>query len=291
MSQPAPPDSPPAAAPPSPPVWRVALFALLALGLLTGLPYVRGVPPLVGTITATVLFLLLTLLVIREAAQFRPAPLADACGLVACLGLWHATGLWAEYLKQLRPVLGAAEGLLFLGACVFFGRLLSLIVRERNMMLPVAVIAGLADIFTVFFGPTGEALEHVPSLVQKLSVGIPQIGSATGAQGGAGLSHIATAGLGDFVFLTFFLVGVCRFGLRARGTFWAIFGVTLVGMAGVLLLPRLPAAPLLPFIVTGFLIANAGAFALTRTEKLHTAIAIVFFAVLMAVAALLMHRL
>jgi len=274
-----------------PPVWRVALLASLALGLLAGLPYVRGVPPPVGTVAATSLFLLLTLLVIREAAQFPLAPLADAFGLAAGLGLWYAAGLWGAQLPHLRPLLGAASGLLFLGACVFFGRLLSLIVRERNMLLPVALIAGLADIFTVFLGPTGQALEHAPQLVQKLSVGIPQIGSATGAQGGAGMSHIATAGLGDFIFLTFFLVGACRFGLRTKRTFWVIFGLTLLGMGAVLLVPGLPAAPLLPFIVAGFLIANAGAFHLSRTEKLHVVIALCFVVALMGVAAALMQRL
>jgi len=278
------------AAVPRPPLWRVALFAGLAFGLLASLPYVRGVPPLIGTVVATVLFLLLTLLVIREAARFPPRPLADVGGLAACLGLWTAAGGWGDVLPHLRPVLAAAGGVLFLGACIFFGRLLSLIVRERNMLLPVAIVAGLADIFTVFFGPTGKALQHAPGLVAKLSVGIPAMGSATGARGGAGLSHIATAGLGDFVFLTFFLVGVWRFGLRSKATFWAIFALTLAGMAAVLLVPKLPAAPLLPFIVTGFLVANAGAFHLSRAEKVNVLIAVVFFIAMMAVAAVAMRR-
>ncbi len=291
MSDPQPPETPAPSPAPRPPVWRVALFTLLALGLLAGLPYLRGVPPLVGSIAATVLFLLLTLLVIRETAQFPLAPLADGFGLAACVALWAATGEWQEIVPHLKPLLGAAAGLLFVGACLFFGRLLALIVRERNMLLPVALIAGLADIFTVFFGPTGKTLEHAPHLVQKLSVGIPQVGSATGAQGGAGLSHIATAGLGDFVFLTFFLVGAYRFGLRSKRTFWTVFGLTLLGMGAVLYVPGLPAAPLLPFIETGFLIANARAFHLSRTEKVYIAIAICFVALLLAAAAVLMRRL
>ncbi|MEN6305540.1 MAG: hypothetical protein ABFD96_22650 [Armatimonadia bacterium] len=250
-----------------PPVWRVLLYALLALGLLSGLPYVRGVPPLVGTAVATVVFLLLSLLIIREMARFPLAPLWDFMGALVSLSLWYAAGPYAEQYPSLKPLLAALAGLLFMVACVFFGRLLSLIVRERNMMLPVAIMAGLADVFTVFMGPTGEALKHAPKLVEKLSVGIPQVGSATGAAGGAGLATIATAGLGDFIFLAFFFAGMYRFGLRERRTFWVIFVAVLLGMGAVLLLPAVPALPLLPFIVLGFLIANAGTFKLSRQEK------------------------
>jgi hypothetical protein len=281
----APPDQPSL----RPPLWRVACFALLAFGLLAGLPYVK-LPPLVGTLAATVLFLLLALLVIRESARFPAAPLHDAFGLVAGLGLWWSVGYYAEQYANLRPVLSALSSLLFLLACVFFGRLLSLIIRERNLLFPVAVIAGLADIFTVFFGPTGKTLEKAPQIVQKLSVGIPAAGSATGAQGGAGLAHIATAGLGDFIFLTFFFACIYRFGLRANATFWVIFGLTLAGMGAVLLVPGIPALPLLPFIVLGFLVANAGAFRLSRQEKLYMAVAVLFVAALLAGAALIMPR-
>ncbi|MEN6401048.1 MAG: hypothetical protein ABFD94_03820, partial [Armatimonadia bacterium] len=54
---------------------------------------------------------------------------------------------------------------------------------------------------------------------------------------------------------------------RERRTFWVIFVAVLLGMGAVLLLPAVPALPLLPFIVLGFLIANAGTFKLSRQEK------------------------
>jgi prepilin signal peptidase PulO-like enzyme (type II secretory pathway) len=268
-------------------LWRVALFALLAVGLLAGLPYVKGLPPLVGTLVATVLFLLLALLIIHDLARLPLAPLYDLAGVVIGLGAWFEVSGLARHHATLRPLLGAASGVLFLLACVFCGRLLSLIVRERNILLPVAIMAGLADLYTVFFGFTGKTLAHAPRLVEKLSVGIPKVGSATGATGGAGLSHIATAGLGDFIFLAFFFVAVHRFQLRDKRTFWAIFGCLLAGMVAVLLIPSLPALPLLPFIVVGFLVANAGAFKLSRTEKINTAIVVALVAVLLVAAGLL----
>ncbi|MGE5530760.1 MAG: hypothetical protein ACM3VW_01415 [Bacteroidota bacterium] len=307
-----------------PPLWRVIVYVLLA-----GLPYVKlsrpkphpapaathatapkppakdvPAPPagkqpqplilwkilLVGVILPTILFTLVSLLIIRDMAAFPLRPLQDTLSALLSLGLWYVISGHAEKHADWRPLLGALSSLAFLFACIFFGRLLALIIRERNILLPVAIMAGLADIFTVFFGPTGKALEHTPKVVEKLSVGIPTAGSAAGAAGGAGLSHIATAGLGDFIFLAFFFASIWRFGLRARATFWTILIALLVGMLGVLLLPWFPAVPLLPFIVLGFLLANATAFKLSREEKITTAIVVLFVAGLLVVAGLLMRK-
>lgn len=245
---------------------------------------------LVGVVVPTILFTLLSLLIIVEMARYPLAPLRDALSSLVSLGLWYLISGLAEKHAPLRPLLGAMSSLSFLFACIFFGRLLALIVRERNILLPVAIMAGLADIFTVFFGPTGKTLEHAPKLVEKLSVGIPKAGSAAGAAGGAGLSHIATAGLGDFIFLTFFFAAIWRFGLRPKATFWTILVLLLVGMLGVLLLPWFPAVPLLPFIVAGFLVANATAFRLSRQEKINTVVVVVFVVALLVLAGFLMRK-
>jgi hypothetical protein len=312
-----------------PPLWRVIVYVLLAMTLLAGLPYLklsRPEPPpaptathataprppakalpahpapkqpqprllwkilLVGVILPTILFTLLSLLIIRDMAAFPLRPLQDTLSALFSLGLWYVISGLAEKHADWRPLLGAIASLAFLFACIFFGRLLSLIVRERNILLPVAIMAGLADVFTVFFGPTGKALEHAPKVVEKLSVGIPTAGSAAGAAGGAGLSHIATAGLGDFIFLAFFFASIWRFGLRPRATFWTILISLLVGMLGVLLLPWFPAVPLLPFIVLGFLLANATAFKLSREEKITTAVVVLFVAGLLVLAGVLMRK-
>ncbi|MHB8995989.1 MAG: hypothetical protein ACYC63_12155 [Armatimonadota bacterium] len=320
--------SPPTAG--QPPLWRVIVYALLAVALLAGLPYLklarpRPAPPpaathatapktpahtapaapaptaepqprvlwsllLVGVILPTILFTLLSLLIIRDVAAFPLRPLQDALSALVSLGLWYTVSGFAENHADWRPLLGALSSLAFLFACVFFGRLLALIIRERNILLPVAIMAALADIFTVFFGPTGKALEQAPKLVEKLSVGIPAAGSAAGAAGGAGLSHIATAGLGDFIFLAFFFASIWRFGLRPRATFWTVLVIMLLGMFGVLLLPWFPAVPLLPFIVLGFLLANATAFKLSREEKITTTIVVLFVAGLLVVAGILMRK-
>lgn len=284
------PDSTPAAAPERPPLWRAVLLVLAAYGFLAGVPYVRGVPPPLATLLATLLFLVLSLLVVAELAKYPLRPWRDFLGLVVCLGAWYAVGLSARSLEAFRTLVAAASGVSFLLACIFAGRLLALIIRERNILLPVALVAGLADIFTVLAGPTGKALEKAPKLVEKLSVAIPQVGSATGPAGARGLTHVATAGLGDFIFLAFFLAAVWRCGLRRQGTFWGILLAAGLGMVLVLFLPHVPALPLLPFIVTGFLIANAGAFSLSRREKTQVAAVVLAIAGALLVVGLLQRR-
>lgn len=275
---------------PAPPWWRGALVLALMIAVLVTLPYVRGLPPRLGAGLGTLLVLLVSLLVISELARQPLRPLTDALALVVCLGLWYAVGLLPEKLPTLKPLLMALASVSFLVACSFAGRLLALIVRERNLLLPVALVAGLADIFTVFAGPTGEALKHAPKLVEKLSVAIPKLGSATGAAGGAGLTHVASAGLGDFIFVTFFLVSCARFGLRGGRSMWWIFGLAGLAMMSVLLLPFVPALPLLPFIAAGFLLANLGVFRLSREERLSTIAVVALLIVLLVAALLLKHR-
>jgi hypothetical protein len=274
-----------------PPLWRASVLAATAVALLAGLPYVPGLPPQPAAAAATLLFLLISLLLISECARYPLRPLWDVLGMVAGLGLWYVVGLPAAGLPAWQTVVGAVSGVSFLLACVGAGRLLALIVRERNLLLPVALVAGLADVFTVFAGPTGKALQHAPKLVERLSVAIPKIGSALGPAGAKGAAAIATAGLGDFIFLTFFLVGVYRFGLRARLTFWVVFALVALGMGTVILVPGVAALPLLPFAVVGFLLANLGAFRLSRAEKIQTtAVVALVTALLVAAGWLMRHR-
>jgi hypothetical protein len=161
---------------------------------------------------------------------------------------------------------GAGASVAFIFLCVMGGRLLSRILRERNILLPVAVVAILADIFTVAVGPTGKALAKAPQLVQKFSVGLPQAGSAVP---GAHLPPtLAFMGLGDFIFLALFLTAAARFGFSLRRGGRIIAALVCLALAAYLLLPPiLPGIPLLPFIAGGFLLAYGRRFDLSKAER------------------------
>jgi len=275
---------------PPAPLWREALIAAVTYyGILAAIPHLRGVPPLVGIVVGTVLFLLLSLAIIRNIALWEIKPLHEFFLFAYPLAAWYSVTLWAEQYRHAAPFISPLESLLFLITCAFLGRLIARLIRDVNMLVPIAVVLIVVDFFTVFHGPTGEALDKAPELVGKLSIGLPKIGSAAGPEGGKGFSFIATAGLGDFIFLAFFFVTTWRYGLRFRRTFWYIAVLTAVGMLGFLAVPILPGIPLLPFIAVGFLIANAGRFSFTREEKLYFLIAVLFIGALIGVAVLLMR--
>jgi len=270
------------------PLGREALIAgITYYGILAALPHIRGVPPAVGIIAGTVLFLLLSLAVIRNIALWEIKPLHEFFLLAYPLAAWYSVTVWAEQYQHAAPFISPLESLLFLVTCAFLGRLLSRLVREVNMLVPIAIVLLLVDIFTVFFGPTGEALDKVPELVSRLSIGLPAVGSAVGPEGARGFGFIASAGLGDFIFLALFFAATWRYGLRFDRTFWYIFALVAVAMLGSLALPFLPGIPLLPFIAIGFLIANTGQFTFTQQEKLYLLIAVIFIGAFIAVGVLL----
>jgi len=260
--------------------WWVAAALLLMYALLAGAPFIRGVPAAVGSVGITVIFILAVMIATADMALVRMSPLVEALGTLLCLMLWYVIAGVSEGSDLGRALLVPLADICFLVACVLCGRLLSRIIRERNLLPPVCVVLALADVFTVFFGPTALMLDKAPEVVTKLSVKLPQVGSAAGPQGAAGLVHLATMGPGDLVFLSLFFAAAVRFGLRLRATFTAILVLVAVGLAGVVLIPFIPAAPALPFMAVGFLIANRGEFKLTAQERRNVIIATVFFVVL-----------
>jgi hypothetical protein len=277
---------------PDAPLWREALIlAITYYTILAALPHIGGVPPIIGMVAGTVVFLLLSLAVIRNIAIWDIKPLHEFFLIAFPLTGWYAVTLYAAQYETAVPFLSPLASLLFLTACAFLGRLLSRLIRDVNMLVPIAVVLLLVDIFTVFLGPTGVALDRAPDLVAKLSIGLPAIGSAAGPEGARGFAFSATAGLGDFIVLGFFFVATWRYGLRFERTFWYIFAFVALAMLGSLMVMFLPGIPLLPFVALGFLLANIGQFSFTAQEKLYFLIAIVFIAVLIAAGALLTQHL
>ena len=259
--------------------WFAAALALM-YALLAGAPFIRGVPVAVGSVGITVTFILAAMIATAGVALVSMSPLIEALGMLLCLGSWYAIAGVGEGGELGRALVVPLADICFLVACVLAGRLLSRIIRERNLLLPVCVVLALADVFTVYLGPTALALDKVPEVVKKLSVKLPQVGSAAGPEGAAGLVHLATMGPGDLVFLSVLFVAAVRFGLRVRGTFVTIFVLVAVGLGIVVLIPVIPAAPALPLIAVGFVIANRGQFEFTAQERRNLVIAAAFFAVL-----------
>jgi hypothetical protein len=272
---------------------RTGAAGLVAIGLVgtwilsVGVPFLP-VPPLLGTLFATAILTALSFVALYGIAKLKLAPWHEAVLMVTCGLAWHSLSLAVSSHRGRGPMSEtqlmaiAASGVAFLTACAMGGRLLSRLVREPNLLLPVLVTAAAADVFTVFAGPTGEMLKRAPSVVQHLSMAVPMAGSAAHGRGMAGLAMAASIGLGDYIFGALFLAAAWRHGLDTRRA--AIGGAicALIGMLCVLLVPKVSALPLLPFIAVGVLVPNVRRFKFSRQEIVTMAVGAVFLAALLA---------
>ena len=269
----------------------VAVYLLLALPPVVSTGQPRG--DLLLSVAVTLVFTALAVAFAAQAARLRLGWPAEVGGALLAGGVWYAL-TWAATTGDLpRLYLAPAASVLFIVLCLLAGRLLSRLLRDANLLLPVCLVALIADFFTVYFGPTGKALEHAPKLVEKLSVGLPQAGSATGAAGAAGLAMLATMGLGDFIFLALFLTAAARFGFALRRGSALIAGLVCLGLLAYFALPlmdvNLPGLPLLPFITVGFLAAYWRRFHLSRTEKVALVWGVLLLAAILLGAGWLMR--
>lgn len=267
-----------------------AAAAYAALGLaasrqglwqgLAGQPLVLGLLVLLATLT----FLALTVLTISGLVLARMPAWAEALGAVACGALW-----WAARHSGL-PLL--TDVLLILAAGLF-GALLSRIVREKDILLPVALAAVLVDTWGVYLGFVSDISKTHPQVVAQLSASVPVAGKAMTA-----LPVLGSIGVGDFAFMGLFLAAVARLRLRWRETLvWLVallvLGPTLVMAVAALLGHPLEVLPGLVFIVIAVVAANRKHLALNRAEwfaLLYTVLVVLGVIGTYSLVRALMHR-
>lgn len=197
--------------------------------------------------------------------------LLHAGGILAAKYLLHDQGFFAVLLIAL-----AQSGLLLW--CTALGALLSLMIKDKNLLLPVALFLAGLDMFLVF-APVGIArqiVERNPELFKNVAYALPKVSS--GAPTGV-IMPMAYVGPADFFFLAMFFVAICRFNMRVHETLKWIIPVLLGYLAVVMLaggvqlgpisLAMLPA--LLPIGLT-VLLVNRKEFKLAKDEKAATVV-------------------
>ena len=254
------------------------LLVALGGGLLVAL-----LPPSVATgVVVTVIAaiaLLLSLLLVLSLCRLRVkagSELVWVLGMTAvfCLvrpSVFAFAGRWLGYQeagKRLAEGLAFVPHSLLLGNIVlivwaaFLGRLVSRVIREGKLILPVAVVASIADIITVFWGIVARVTEAAPEVVQTFSTS-----AAVEAPAGVTAPILTEVGIGDFLFLAMFLTVAIRYSMRATQALWAVFAVMLVAPLGFILWPEAPGLPGLPFISAAVLWPNWHYLEFTREEK------------------------
>lgn len=264
--------------------YPASLMVLALVGiwaLLVGVPLIPGVPPILGGVIVTVLFVFAALAGAALAARLDLSPAVEFFGMILGILSWVFYSAGTITLFTRLTVVPAADVILIF-ALILGGRLVSRLLREAKMLVFVAVAVVLADIFTVYFGFTGLMLERAPEVVTAVSVKLPQVGSAAGPEGLAGLRTMATLGPGDTFFAALFFTVIVRFGLDLRRSFWWIFAIVGGGLGLIIALPAMPPIPVLPLMALGFVIANWSRLSPSRAEWGYMVIALVFLFLLFA---------
>ena len=265
----------------------LALLAYLAFNLLLPLAPIMPLPLLAAlSVVSTAMFMLLQLWLTFSLVNLRPRPLASALLTLIFTALFLASlfyifphRAWPAAVNAplfiLTPLL---RGLTITLSCAFFGILLSRIIREPNVLLPVALVAMPIDYLGAMtsIGFTQNVVTQNPHLVQALSVPVPAVGSS--AQHHGALHAVGFIGPGDALFMAFFFAVVLRLNMNVRGTFWWMYGLLTATMLVVLSPFGFSIAALVPMGLA-VLIANFRYFRLKREEVFAT-----FYAGLLIIA-------
>jgi len=197
--------------------------------------------------------------------------LVGAAALVALL-VWQS-GMVAKMHRYPKPaeimyILAnyphPLKNVLVMLAASSIGILVSLRVRDRNLILPVVMAAACVDLWTVTMGPVATVLKRAPEVVSAVSTPIP-------AAGAGAIMPITMIGPGDFIFSALIFAAAQKLAMRPARNFWFIFASMTVGMLIVLggIVEFLPA---LVMLAAGVVAANWGTFKMTRDEKISTAV-------------------
>jgi len=277
------------------PLWdaRTALrMALLALGTYVAFELLLPVVPLprhrlslvlLGSliIVSTAAFMLLQLWMAQAVVNLKPNLAICTSLVVLFVALWVPNYLNLEHISALHhpppflALLGQALIITLGGA--FLGVLLSRIIREANVLLPVALVAMLVDTIGAMtsIGFTQNVVASNPAFVRGVSVPVPTVGSA-GPHGG--LHILGFIGPGDALFMAFFLAVALRLNLNVRGTFWWMYSLLTATML-VVLFTGINIAALIPMGLAA-LIANRNYFRLKRDEVFATLYAVLLILIL-----------
>ena len=269
--------APSVSAPPTPRrPWRMALLALgvyLAFNLLlplVPLPHHRlGLAAIISLVlSSTLAFMLLQIWLAQAIVNAKPRPLLSAGLAFLCAAVWTLALLPVSRLLHSPLLIGVAQSLAVAVGCTFLGILLSPIIREPNVLLPVALVSMPIDFLGAMtpIGFTAHIVAQHPDFVKHVSVKVPGVGSATHY---GGLAPIGFIGPGDVLFVAFFFAVVLRLNMNVRGTFWWIYGLLTATMLFVLSQWGFNIAALVPMGLA-VLIANFRYFKLKREEVFAT---------------------
>lgn len=250
--------------------WWTAVLVVVYILLRLAAPHIRGLPPVLASLGATVLFLVLSLSLVVTATGIAAPWQGEVGALLAAVAVWFLAGVLRN-----PPLSDCA---LILGA-IALGRLVARGVRYPNLLVPIGAVAALVDIWGVNLGgPVAQVVQKAPETAARFVTHVPSFG---------GLHFVALVGIGDFAFLALFFTCLRRFEMNVR---WAAVLAAVFAVIGLVVAVRFFPLPGLPFIALGVLLPNVHRFHFTQDERIALLYGGLFLVVLLGVATILLHR-
>jgi hypothetical protein len=192
--------------------------------------------------------------------------------------VFHAKGLGAVLLSPI-----AQTGLMIW--CIGLGAVISSILRDKNILIPVAIFLVGFDIFLVLtpLGFTQRIMEQNPTLLSNVAMSIPKSTSVAQQVQTATVAKAGLVGPADLVFLGAFFLAMFKFNMRPKETLKVMIP-TLIGYMVVVLVTGWALPALVPIgLVT--LIVNRKEFSLNKDEKASTVVVAVLVAAVLVYSA------
>ncbi len=168
---------------------------------------------------------------------------------------------------------------------IFLGRLVSRVIREGKLLLPVAAVASIADIITVFYGAVRHMSEKAPAVVEAFSAQTP-----VAAPPSVPVPILTFIGIGDFLFLAVFMTILARYAMNPVKATWAAFAAMLVAPVPFMVWQGLLGVPGLPFISAAVLATNWRYLRFTREEVRALAFAAILVTAVAAAAWIILRH-
>jgi hypothetical protein len=234
-----------------------ALYGITLVSLVVTITYTVALVRSLNSASAQLLLLVVTAAVLLPFMLLPFVPLHTAAQLAT------AKKIYLVYIVVFRAVPGL-RGLLLITFAVAFGSLVARLIREIKLLLPVAVVLAIVDLYVVFGGGlvaqanSGKA-PAAQVAMQSLTVGLTPRPAAN-----VNAPAPLAVGFADYLFVALFFACFARFGMPARRTFVVLCSILCLYMVAVIVL-RLDLPALIPIaaVVVG---CNLSAFRYKRDE-------------------------
>ena len=165
----------------------------------------------VANVVITVLFVALPIVVIAAAARLNWPPLLSIATIAACLA-------GVVLLRSGGPFLDGVVQIARFGWPAALGFLISGLIKDKNLLLPIAIVLATVDILAVFApaGTVQQGLENptIRPIFDMMAYQVPEAGTSR---------PLAQMGPADPLFIAMFLYAVRKFKMRFKQTIlWMI---------------------------------------------------------------------